>query len=219
MICFRNVNKFYETKNLKYRALYDISFDINEGDYFVICGNSGCGKTTLLNLIGCIDYINDGEYIFKNLNISNLKNSHLCKLRNEEFSFIFDYNSLIPELNLIENIEIPMIYSSISKKIRREKVIAYLKMIGLYKERYCYINELSKEQKQKLCIGRAIINNRKIILVDEPRKFLQGYVYNELLEILSNLNKEGYTIIVSGKDPKDFPCGNKFLTLNDGKIS
>ena len=216
MISFRNISKFYINKNLKYRALYNVSFDINFGDYVLISGEVGCGKTTLLNVLGCIDKYDEGEYIFGSKNISSMNDFELSKLRNENFGFVFEYTKLIPELNLFENVELPLLYSRDFKKDRKKRVLECLDMIGLEKYKYSYVNEVSKEFRQKICIARALVGGAKIILADEPTKFLDEGSSQEILNIFYDLNRSGFTVIVSGNKVSDFIKVNKIINLNDG---
>lgn len=218
MISLRNITKFYKYGSLEYRALYNISFDVDCGEYVFICGGSGSGKTTLLNILGCMDTFDYGEYIFSNMSIANKKDIELSKLRNEEFGFISNSIRLIPELNLFENVGIPLLYSRFSKEEKRERILKYLSMFSIDKYKYLPIDSLCKKDKQIACIARALVGGAKVIIGDEPCKYLEKSDYGEIFDILISLNKQGITLIISGSELNSYSDGSKVINLRDGMM-
>lgn len=218
MIRLQNVTKFYKHKNLKYRALYNISFDINPGERILIKGKSGSGKTTLLNILGCIDGFDYGEYIFDNEDITNKNDFELSKLRNRNFGFISNKFGLIRELNVFENVALPLLYSNILRKEKKERVDKYLSFLCLDKYKYFNVNDLSRKDQYKIYIARALVGGGNIIIADEPEKFLDYDDVKEVFHILSRLSKQGLTLIISGTNMVDHMKVDKVISLKDGMI-
>lgn len=213
MINIKDGKKFYSFKNLMYRALFNISFTINEGDYVFIQGNRGAGKTTLMNVIGGIDFLDEGDYIFENLNLKNLHGRKLKRFMNEKFSYVSLNYGFINELNLFENLEIPLIYLKIPKSQREEIIFKNMKFLNLEKLIYSNVKELSLINFQKSCLCRAISKGSRIILFDDL------VMDEEILTILDNLNERGFTIIVSGEEIHKKINSNNIIQIKDGRIN
>lgn len=213
MINIKDGKKFYSCKNLMYRALFNISFTINEGDYVFIQGNRGAGKTTLMNVIGGIDFLDEGDYIFENLNLKNLHGRKLKRFMNEKFSYVSLNYGFINELNLFENLEIPLIYLKIPKSQREEIIFKNMKFLNLEKLIYSNVKELSLINFQKSCLCRAISKGSRIILFDDL------VMDEEILTILDNLNERGFTIIVSGEEIHKKINSNNIIQIKDGRIN
>ncbi len=218
MMSLKNITKFYKDGNLEYRALYNISFDIDYGEYVFIYGGSGSGKTTLLNILGCMDTFDYGKYTFCDMDIGNKKDIELSRLRNEKFGFISNSIKLIPELNLFENVGIPLLYSKFSKEEKRERILKYLSMFSIEKYKYLSIDSLCKKDKQMACIARALVGGAKIIIGDEPCKYLERSDCKEIFEILFSLNKQGITLIISGAELNPYLDVGKVINLRDGMM-
>ncbi len=213
MIEIKNGKKFYVHKNIKYRALYDISFKINEGDYVFIKGKKYSGKTTILNILGGINKLDEGEYFFNNVNLNNLSNKEFYKLTNKNFSYVAMEHGLINELNLFENIEIPLIYLKVPKIERKKIIFKNLELLNLGKLAYESVKGLSLIDIQKSCICRAISKGGNIILFDDL------VLNNEILDMIFYLNKIGFTIISTGENLIKEIKANNIVHIRDGMIS
>jgi len=196
MIELKNVSKIYHTETIETTAINDISLKINKGDFLSITGPSGSGKSTLLNLIGLLDSPTSGDIIVNKENIKGLKDKKLSKLRNKTIGFIFQSYHLIDDLNVIENVELPLIYRKISKKKRKEMAELALEKVGLTNRKKHFPRQLSGGQKQRVAIARAIVGNPAIILADEPTGNLDSKMGDKIMGLLIKLNKIYKTTII-----------------------
>ncbi|MDS0525109.1 ABC transporter ATP-binding protein [Clostridium sp. SHJSY1] len=217
MISIKNVNKIYHMGNNEFKALEDINLIIEKGEYVAILGPSGAGKSTLMNIIGCLDVPTSGEYILDGIN-TKCSDSKLAKIRNEKIGFIFQSYNLLPKLNVLENVELPLLYQGISSKIVREKSIAALKRVGLETHLKHKPTELSGGQKQRVAIARALVTKPQIILADEPTGALDSKTGKEVLQMLTDLNEEGNTIIMITHDKEIAANAKRMISVRDGKI-
>ncbi len=213
MINIKHGKKFYSFKNLKYRALYNISFTINEGDYVFIHGERGSGKTTLMNVIGGIDFLDGGDYIFGDVNLRNFKKRKLHEFMREKFSYVAVNEGFINELNLFENLEIPLIYLKIPKNEREKIIFSNMKFLNLENFAYFNVKDLSLINFQKSCLCRAISKGSNFILFDDL------IMNDKILTILNNLNKRGFTIIASGDKFDEKINSNNIIEVKDGRIN
>ena len=199
-------------------ALKKINLTINEGDFISIMGPSGSGKSTLLNILGCIDNPTEGKYYLNNKEVSLLKGKELATIRNEEIGFVFQNFNLLYDYNLIDNISLPLSYSK--KKLPKVKTaIDMLDKLGLGAHKLKTPDKLSGGQKQRVAIGRALINNPKIILADEPTGALDRKTGMEVMEMLKNINSEGKTVIIITHDYNIAKQCNKIIKIEDGNLS
>ncbi|WP_055071813.1 ABC transporter ATP-binding protein [Clostridium massiliamazoniense] len=199
-------------------ALKKINLTINEGDFISIMGPSGSGKSTLLNILGCIDNPTEGKYYLNNKEVSLLKGKELAIIRNEEIGFVFQNFNLLYDYNLIDNISLPLSYSK--KKLPKVKTaIDMLDKLGLGAHKLKTPDKLSGGQKQRVAIGRALINNPKIILADEPTGALDRKTGMEVMEMLKNINSEGKTVIIITHDYNIAKQCNKIIKIEDGNLS
>ena len=199
-------------------ALKKINLTINEGDFISIMGPSGSGKSTLLNILGCIDNPTEGKYYLNNKEVSLLKGKELATIRNEEIGFVFQNFNLLYDYNLIDNISLPLSYSK--KKLPKVKTaIDMLDKLGLGAHKLKTPDKLSGGQKQRVAIGRALINNPKIILADEPTGALDRKTVMEVMEMLKNINSEGKTVIIITHDYNIAKQCNKIIKIEDGNLS
>ncbi|WP_310937604.1 ABC transporter ATP-binding protein [Clostridium sp. SHJSY1] len=217
VISIKNVNKIYHMGNNEFKALEDINLIIEKGEYVAILGPSGAGKSTLMNIIGCLDVPTSGEYILDGIN-TKCSDSKLAKIRNEKIGFIFQSYNLLPKLNVLENVELPLLYQGISSKIVREKSIAALKRVGLETHLKHKPTELSGGQKQRVAIARALVTKPQIILADEPTGALDSKTGKEVLQMLTDLNEEGNTIIMITHDKEIAANAKRMISVRDGKI-
>lgn len=196
MILLENVEKVYRTKTIETTALNKINMQVQEGEFLSIMGPSGCGKSTLLNIIGLLDDPTAGKVSIGGHTIQNTHTKAIAKFRNEHLGFIFQSFHLIPDLSVLDNVELPLLYRNIGTKERRRLAEEALNSVGLKNRKKHYPNQLSGGQKQRVAIARAIVGNPKIILADEPTGNLDSAMGDEVMNILIDLNKTQKTTIV-----------------------
>lgn len=216
-IKLNNIQKYYKVGKSKLHVLKSINLDIKHGDFVMIMGKSGSGKTTLLNILGFLDKFDEGEYIFNGENVTNLTEVERSRFRNKNIGFIFQQFHLINNLNIYQNIELPLLYDNkLGKKERLKKVENNLKMVGLLDKIKQFPNELSGGQQQRISIARALINDPQLIFADEPTGALDTNTSNEIMNILNSLNKQGKTIVMVTHDPDLKKYATKVVYLKDG---
>lgn len=218
MIRVDHLNKYYINGEVKLHALKDLSFHIEEGEFVAIMGSSGSGKSTMMNILGCLDKNSEGTYILDGIDVSKIKDEELCKIRNVKIGFVFQSFNLLSKLTALENVELPLIYAGIGKKEREEKAKKVLKKVGLEDRMHHKPNELSGGQKQRVAIARALVNDPAIILADEPTGNLDSVSEREIMEIFTDFNKQGKTIIVVTHEPEVAKYMKRVLLFKDGRI-
>ncbi|MDR3258388.1 MAG: ABC transporter ATP-binding protein [Fusobacteriaceae bacterium] len=218
MIRMENLDKYYVTGDIKLHALKKINFHIKEGEIAAIMGSSGSGKSTMMNIIGCLDRYYEGTYILDGINVSNMSENDLCKIRNTKIGFVFQSFNLLSKLTALENVELPLVYAGVEKEIRVKKAIDMLTQVGLEDRIYHTPNELSGGQKQRVAIARALINDPAIILADEPTGNLDSVSKNEIMELFVNLNKQGKTVAIVSHEPETRKYVQRILVFKDGVI-
>ena len=196
MLQLQNVSKTFQSDKLETIALMDIDLHIEKGEFVSIMGPSGCGKSTLLSILGLLDQPSQGQIRIDNQIIESYKDKHIAAMRNEKIGFIFQSFHLISDLKVIDNVELPLLYRSISAKKRRELALAALEKVGLSARTHHYPNQLSGGQQQRVAIARAIIGQPDVLLADEPTGNLDSHMGNEIMELLESLHKEQQTTIV-----------------------
>ncbi|HAM63507.1 MAG: macrolide ABC transporter ATP-binding protein [Firmicutes bacterium GWF2_51_9] len=218
MLTLSNVTKHYKMGDSVVRALDGISLTIDEGDFTAIVGPSGSGKSTLMNIIGCLDIVTDGEYVLNQIPIKKYEEDELAEIRNKQIGFVFQQFNLLPSFSALENVMMPMTYARVPKK-QREKIAAeILTKVGLGDRMDHKPTELSGGQQQRVSIARALANNPAIILADEPTGALDQKTGKEVLDLLTQLNKQGKTVIVITHDVGVAAYASRILTIRDGKI-
>lgn len=219
MIRLQNVHKSYGTLEKKVPVLTDINLKIERGEFISIMGPSGSGKSTLMNLLGLLDRPSSGHYFFEHQEISEFQNEQLAKLRNESVGFIFQDFLLLPKMNLIDNVALPLLYQQVSQPERVARSKAMLASVGLKELVNRKPSELSGGQQQRAAVARALITKPKIILADEPTGALDSITGQEIFNLLKGLNKqEKTTIIVVTHDQNIASQCQKIIRLEDGKI-
>lgn len=218
MIKVEHLNKYYINGDMKLHALKDLSFHIGKGEFVAIMGSSGSGKSTMMNILGCLDKNSEGKYILDGIDVSKAKDAELCKIRNVKIGFVFQAFNLLSKLTALENVELPLIYAGVGKKEREAKAKDVLKKVGLEDRMHHKPNELSGGQKQRVAIARALVNEPAIILADEPTGNLDSVSEQEIMELFASLNKQGKTIIIVSHEPEVAKYVKRILLFKDGKI-
>ena len=218
IITVDNINKTYKNGSLELQVLKNISFKVDKGEFLAIMGSSGSGKSTMMNILGCLDNQYEGRYILDGIDISKSTENELSEIRNKKIGFIFQSFNLLPRLTALENVELPLVYSSIPKEERHKRANELLKMVGLKDRTHHRPNELSGGQRQRVAIARALVNNPSIILADEPTGNLDSKSEGEIIEILQKLNKMGKTIVIVTHEPSIGKIAERKIVFKDGEI-
>lgn len=218
MIEISNLTKVYNAGSIEVKALNDISFKIDQGEFVAIIGPSGSGKSTLMNMIGCLDVPTSGEYVLDGINISTLNDNQLADIRNTKIGFIFQGFNLLSKLNALENVELPLIYRGVSAKEREESSRKALETVGLSERIYHKPSQLSGGQQQRVAIARALAGNPPVILADEPTGNLDSKSGREVLDTLIELNKGGTTIVLITHDMGVASRAKRIIQIMDGQI-
>ncbi|MCH3981367.1 MAG: ABC transporter ATP-binding protein [Prevotella sp.] len=218
MIKVVNLSKTFRTDEVETIALDKVSFDIKDGEFVAIMGPSGCGKSTLLNILGLLDNPTQGEYWLGEHEVSQLKEKDRTDIRKGEIGFVFQSFNLIDELNVEENIALPLTYLHIPKAERRQKVEAVMKRMGISHRAKHFPHQLSGGQQQRVAIARAVVFGPKLILADEPTGNLDSKNGAEVMHLLTELNQEGTTIVMVTHNEHDAQQAHRIIRLFDGKI-
>jgi putative ABC transport system ATP-binding protein len=218
IVAVEKLSKVYQMGPVELHALRAIDLEIEEGKYIAIMGPSGSGKSTLLNLLGCLDQPTSGHYYLGDEDVSRLDDDALSQIRGKRIGFIFQSYNLIAQLNVIENIEVPLYYQSMGERDSVARAQELAEMVGLGDRMKHRPTELSGGQQQRVAIARALANDPLIILADEPTGNLDSQSGGEILQILSDLNREGKTVIVVTHDPKVAQRAEEVIHLLDGRI-
>lgn len=218
IITVDNINKTYKNGSLELQVLKNISFKVDKGEFLAIMGSSGSGKSTMMNILGCLDNQYEGRYILDGIDISKSTENELSEIRNKKIGFIFQSFNLLPRLTALENVELPLVYSSIPKEERHKRANELLEMVGLKERIHHRPNELSGGQRQRVAIARALANNPSIILADEPTGNLDSKSEEEIIEILQKLNKMGKTIVIVTHEPSIGEIAERKIVFKGGEI-
>lgn len=219
MIQLASINKSYSLGNEDVLVLNGIDLKINRGEFISIMGPSGSGKSTLMNIIGFLDRPTEGTYFLNGKEVLQYKEHELAKIRNRTIGFVFQQFNLLPRLNALKNVELPMIYAGVKKKERQERAKEALEKVGLADRMLHLPNELSGGQKQRVAIARAIVNKPDLILADEPTGALDTKTSEQIMELFTMLNKEdGTTVIVVTHEEEVASYANRLILLRDGYI-
>ena len=218
IITVDNINKTYKNGSLELQVLKNISFKVDKGEFLAIMGSSGSGKSTMMNILGCLDNQYEGRYILDGIDISKSTENELSEIRNKKIGFIFQSFNLLPRLTALENVELPLVYSSVPKEERHKRANELLEMVGLKDRTHHRPNELSGGQRQRVAIARALVNDPSIILADEPTGNLDSKSEAEIIEILQKLNKMGKTIVIVTHEPNIGEIAQRKIVFKDGEI-
>jgi putative ABC transport system ATP-binding protein len=218
MIKIQNLTKVFRTEEVETYALNGVSIEVKEGEFIAIMGPSGCGKSTLLNIVGLLDNPTQGSYIFKGTEVAKLKEKDRTRFRKGNIGFVFQSFNLIDELNVYENVELPLVYLKMKASERKQKVEAALQRMKIGHRAKHFPQQLSGGQQQRVAIARAVVANPSLILADEPTGNLDSKNGIEVMNLLSELNQEGATIIMVTHSERDANFAHRTINLLDGQI-
>ena len=218
MIQLQNIKKVFRTEEVETWALREVNLQVKEGEFVAIMGPSGCGKSTLLNILGLLDNPTEGTYLLSGKDVSQLRENDRTDLRKGVIGFVFQSFNLIDELNVYENIELPLLYMGTPAKERRQRIEAVMDRMAISHRRKHFPCQLSGGQQQRVAIARAVLSNPKIILADEPTGNLDSHSTGEIMQILRELHKEGRTVILITHDNDIAQQADRVIRISDGKI-
>jgi putative ABC transport system ATP-binding protein len=218
MIKTENLTKIFRTDEVETSALNNVTFDVKQGEFVAIMGPSGCGKSTLLNILGLLDNPSEGDYYFFGEKVSNLSEKQRAKHRKGNIGFVFQNFNLIDELNVYENVELPLIYMGMKSSERKKQVEKVLEQMKIIHRKKHFPMQLSGGQQQRVAVARAVVSNPKLILADEPTGNLDSAHGEEVMNILEELNQKGTTLIIVTHSQRDAEYANRVIRLFDGQI-
>ena len=219
LIDLKNVSKSSRNGDQELQVLKDVHLEVEEGEFVAIMGPSGSGKSTLMNIIGMLDRPTSGEYYLEGEEVAKLSEKKLAKVRNQQIGFVFQQFFLLSKLNALQNVELPLIYAGVSQSKRKALAEQYLKKVELETRMHHLPSELSGGQKQRVAIARALVNHPSIILADEPTGALDTKTGEQIMELLTELNREGKTIIMVTHEPEIAAFAKRQIVIRDGVIS
>lgn len=217
MINISQLEKIYRTEEVETIALNKLTLEVKEGEFVAIMGPSGCGKSTLLNILGLLDDPDAGSFIFNNIEVAHFNERKRAELRKHNIGFVFQSFNLIDELTVFENVELPLIYTGVKSADRKKKVEAVLDKVQIMHRRNHYPQQLSGGQQQRVAVARAVVNNPKLILADEPTGNLDSSNGNEVMQLLTELNEQGTTIVMVTHSEHDARYSHRIIRMLDGQ--
>lgn len=218
MIKTEKLSMLFTTEEVQTKALNEVTLHVEQGEFVAIMGPSGCGKSTLLNILGTLDSPTSGSYFFEGKQVDKMNENQLTALRKNNLGFIFQSFNLIDELTVYENVELPLVYMGIKTLQRKEKVNKVLEKVNLLHRANHYPQQLSGGQQQRVAIARAVVTDCKLLLADEPTGNLDSVNGVEVMELLSELNRQGTTIIIVTHSQRDATYAHRIIRLLDGQI-
>ena len=218
IIHVENLRKIYDTGKIQVEALKGINFDVQENEFVAIMGASGSGKSTFMNILGCLDTVTHGKYELDEIDVSKMNSSELATIRNKKIGFVFQSFNLLPKIDILKNVELPMMYAGVGRTERKKRAEEALERVGLGERMDHKPNEISGGQKQRVAIARALVNNPKIILADEPTGNLDSKVGDEIMGFFTQLNNEGVTIVLVTHEPDIAAFAKRIVVFKDGNI-
>lgn len=218
IIRIENVSKVYGIGNTEVRALNGVSLVVEQGEYCAIMGASGSGKSTAMNIIGCLDRPTSGHYYLDNVDVSQLVDADLAGIRNLKIGFVFQQFHLLPQLTALENVMLPMVYAGIPASERRDRAMEALKRVGLENRMKNRPNQLSGGQQQRVAIARAIVNRPVLLLADEPTGALDSHTTAEVMDIFTELNQAGITVVMVTHEPDVARLTRRIVWFRDGEV-
>jgi len=218
LIEIQGIKRYYQMGSETVKALDSVNLQIFKNEYVAIMGHSGSGKTTMMNILGCLDTPTSGKYILNNHDVSSLNDNSLAEIRNKEIGFVFQTFNLLPRLSSLENVMLPLVYAGIGKQERKEKAEAVMIKVGLKDRMNHKPNELSGGQRQRVAVARALVNDPSIILADEPTGNLDSKVSVEIMGLFEKIHELGNTIILVTHEEDIARHAHRIIKLKDGKI-
>ena len=216
MIKITDLEKVYRTEEVETIALNKLSIEVKEGEFVAVMGPSGCGKSTLLNILGLLDDPDGGSFVFNSIEVAGFNERKRADLRKKNIGFVFQSFNLIDELTVFENVELPLIYNNIKAADRKKKVEEVLDKMQIMHRRNHYPQQLSGGQQQRVAVARAVVNNPKLILADEPTGNLDSSNGNEVMQLLTDLNEQGTTIVMVTHSEHDARYSHRIIRMLDG---
>lgn len=214
----KNLVKIYKTGDIELRALNDVSFKIEKGEFVCVMGPSGSGKSTMMNILGCLDVATSGTYELDGVDVKNQDKAGLADIRNKELGFVFQGFNLLPRVDAVENVELPLLYRGVKSSERRKAAIKALERVGLGERLHHRPSQMSGGQQQRVAIARAIVGNAPIILADEPTGNLDTKTTIEIMNIFTDLNNQGITVILVTHEPDIATWSQRVLRFRDGML-
>ena len=218
LIEFDSVCKYYQMGDTTVKAADHISMKINKGEFVAIVGQSGSGKSTCMNIIGCLDVPTSGRYCLDGQDVGRMKSEQLAEVRNNQLGFIFQQYNLLPKLTLLENVEVPLVYANVPRSERRARAKAALEQVGLGNKLYNKPNQLSGGQQQRVSIARALVHDPAVLLADEPTGALDSHTSREVLGLLQDLHRQGHTVVLITHDNSIAVQAERIIRLEDGRV-
>ncbi|MCL5010601.1 MAG: ABC transporter ATP-binding protein [Patescibacteria group bacterium] len=213
-----NLEKTYKDGDTETRALCGVSFSIEPGEFVAIMGPSGSGKSTLLHILGCLDKLTKGSYVFNNRPIDNYSEKEIAKIRNQEMGFVFQSFNLLARTNVLENVKLPLLYSDVKESLWKGMALKAIEHVGLSHRINHETSQLSGGEKQRVAIARALINDPRIIFADEPTGNLDSKSGSDVMEIIETLNNQGRTIVLITHETYTAEYAQRIIKLKDGRI-
>jgi putative ABC transport system ATP-binding protein len=218
LITFQDVCRYYPMGDSTVTAADHISFEIETGEFTAIVGSSGSGKSTCMNIIGCLDVPSEGTYLLNGQDVGRMNKNRLAEIRNELLGFIFQQYNLLPRLNLLENVEVPLMYAGVPRGERRDRALAALEQVGLGDKWRHRPMELSGGQQQRVSVARALVGRPSVILADEPTGALDSRTGREVLAMLQDLHRAGHTVVLITHDNSIAVQAQRIIRLEDGRV-
>lgn len=218
VICVEDVHKYYELGETRVHALRGVSLQIRRGEFLAIMGASGSGKSTFMNIVGCLDRPSSGQYLLEGIDVSRHDKRALALIRNQKLGFVFQGFNLLARTTALENTELPTLYTKIDKAERQKRAAEALAMVGLTDRAQHFPSQMSGGQQQRVAVARALVNHPSILLADEPTGNLDSRTSVEIMEILQNLNDKGLTVVLVTHEHDIAQFAKRVLVFRDGKI-
>lgn len=218
LLDLKNINKSYDNGKLSVPVLFDVSLQVEQGEYLAIMGPSGSGKSTLMNIIGCLDVATSGSYILNGENVFEKNENQMAEIRNRTIGFVFQNFNLLPRETAIDNVALPMLYAGVRKRDRIIRAKEALERMGLGERMDFYPTQLSGGQKQRVAIARAMAMNPPLLLADEPTGALDTASSMQIMDLFSELNDDGVTVIMITHEPDVAECAKRIMFIRDGRL-
>ena len=219
LIDIREITKVYQMGQEQVHALSGVNLGVERGEYVAIMGPSGSGKSTLMNLVGCLDTPTSGSYVLNGREVARMTDDELAAIRNQEIGFVFQTFNLLPRTNALQQVELPLVYSGLARKERRERAVKALEAVGLGDRMNHQPNEMSGGQRQRVAVARALINDPSILLADEPTGNLDSQTGAEIMALFADLNRRGNTIVLVTHEEDIAAHARRIVRLRDGKVT